>query len=268
MKIKVFSGLLGLFFALSSCGDSSDQIRVVKIKDLRRVEEAVWRLNYDSSGRLSAYGKTPVEYGENEIRIGRMDWDYRGEQLLSVDFFFSKDEVLRSEARCLWVTDSTEMEVKKEVDYQLCGDTIDMEITYYSVPEHRFLKQIYSQYVYNEEGNLAEVISRYIHANREESSCHSYYNYDLNISYESNLNMQSFFIDAEGPDIFFFLLLNMDGKFKERKLPTRIQYCVNHGKAQYWADGLYQMDNESLVRGEVVSDDVKLKVRVEFEYAD
>jgi hypothetical protein len=80
--------------------------------------------------------------------------------------------------------------------------------------------------------------------------------------------MQSFFIDAEGPDIFFFLLLDMDGKFKEHKLPTRIEFCVNQGKAVYLADGLYQMDNESLVRGEVLSDDVKLKVRVEFEYAD
>lgn len=268
MKIKVFSGLLILFFALSSCGNLSEQIRVIKIRDLKRGEEAVWRLDYDSKGRLSAYGKTPIEYGENEIRIGRMDWDYRGEQLLSVDYFFTNDEVLRSEARCLWVTDSTEMEVKKEVDYQLCGDTIDMEITYYSVPEHLLLKQIYSHYVYNEDGNLAEVISRYIHTDRHESSCHSFYNYDLNISYESNLNMQSFFIDAEGPDIFFFLLLDMDGKFKEHKLPTRIEFCVNQGKAVYLADGLYQMDNESLVRGEVLSDDVKLKVRVEFEYAD
>lgn len=268
MKIKVFSGLLILFFALSSCGNLSEQIRVIKIRDLKRGEEAVWRLDYDSKGRLSAYGKTPIEYGENEIRIGRMDWDYRGEQLLSVDYFFTNDEVLRSEARCLWVTDSTEMEVKKEVDYQLCGDTIDMEITYYSVPEHLLLKQIYSQYVYNEDGNLAEVISRYIHTDRRESSCHSFYNYDLNISYESNLNMQSFFVDAEGPDIFFFLLLDMDGKFKEHKLPTRIEFCVNQGKAVYLADGLYQMDNESLVRGEVLSDDVKLKVRVEFEYAD
>ena len=268
MKIKVFSELLGAILALSCCGDLSNQIRVVKIKDLRRTEEAVWRLDYDDKGRLSTYGKTPIEYKEDEIRIGRMDWDYRGEQLLSVNYFFSNDEVLRSEARCFWITDSTEFEVKKEVDYLLCGDTINMEITYFSVPEHRFLKQIYAQYVYNDEGNLAEVISRYINANRQESNCHSYYNYDLNISYESNLNMQSFFIDAEGPDIFFFLLLDMDGKFKEQKLPTRIQYCVNHGKTLYMADGLYRMENESLVRGEVVSDDVKLKVRVEFEYAD
>ena len=133
---------MGKFVALSSCGDLSNQIRVVKIKDLRRTEEAVWRLDYDDKGRLSTYGKTPIEYKEDEIRIGKMDWDYRGEQLLSVNYFFSNDEVLRSEARCIWITDSTEFEVKKEVDYLLCGDTINMEITYFSVPEHRFLKQI------------------------------------------------------------------------------------------------------------------------------
>lgn len=266
MKTGVFCRLLSCVLVLSGCVQFPDEPWVSKIKDLRSKDESAWSLKYDYKGRLFAYGRTPIEYSENEIHIGRVDWIYRSEQLLSADYFFSEGEVFRSEARCKWVTDSIDVEIWKEVDYQLSGDTIKIEATSFSIPDHHFLHQSYAQYVYNEDGNLGEVISRYVGSHHETSFCHSYYNYDRNVSYRSNLNMQSFFIEMDGPDVFFFFLLDMDRKFKEKKLPTRIRYCVDKGKAFYQADGLYLLDGDRLLHGEVVSDDTKVKTRMGFEY--
>lgn len=268
MKTSVLGWLFGSIFVLSSCKSGTDGARVTKIMDLKRMEVAVWHLDYDYRGRLSAYGNTPVEYGRNEIRIGRMDWDYRGEQLLSAAYFFSMGEVFRSEARCLWMTDSSEVEVYKEVDYEMCGDTIKMESTYLSVPDGHPVRQVFTRYVYDDGGNLKEIISRYVKANHETSACHSYYSYDKNVQCTSNLNMQAYFVDAEGPDTFFYLLLRMADKFRGQKLPNRIHYCVNHGKSMYDADGLYRLDGELLDKGEVISDDIKLKARLEFGYSE
>lgn len=266
MKTGVFCRLLGLVLVLSGCMQTSNVPRVSKIEDLKRSNATVWPLQYDYKGRLIMYGHTSIEYGENEIRIGRMDWDYRGEQLLSAAYFFSEGEVFRSEAHCLLFTDTVRTEVWKEVDYQLCGDTVKMESTYLSIPDRHPLKQIYAQYVYDKDGNLGEIISRYVGTNHETTACHSYYFYDHHISCRSNLNMQSFFIDVEGPDAFFFFLLDMDRKTKGHKLPNRIRYCVNHGKAVYTADGLYQMDGDEMIRGEIISDEVRVRVRMGFEY--
>ncbi len=268
MKTRVLGWLFGGILVLSSCKYGTDEVRVTKIKDLKRMEAAVWHLDYDYKGRLSAYGNTPIEYGRNEIRIGRMDWDYRGEQLLSAAYFFSGGEVFRSEARCLWMTDSSEVEVCKEVDYEICGDTIKMESTYLSVSDRHPVRQVFARYIYDEEGNLKEIISRYVNADRETSACHSYYNYDKNVQCTSNLNMQAYFVDVEGPDVFFYLLLKMGDKFQGQKLPNRIHYCVNHGKSEYDAEGLYRLDGEWLDKGEVISDDTKLKARLEFSYSE
>ena len=79
------------------------------------------------------------------------------------------------------MTDSSEVEVCKEVDYEICGDTIKMESTYLSVPDRHPVRQVFARYIYDEEGNLKEIISRYVNADRETSACHSYYNYDKNV---------------------------------------------------------------------------------------
>lgn len=268
MKNSVFYWLFGSLFVLGSCMESSDQVRVSKIRDLKRSDEALWNLEYDDRGRLTAYGDTPIQYDKDEIRIGRMNWDYGGEQLLSATYFLSDGEVSRSNALCLLVTDTAKLEVQKEVDYLWCGDTIKMESNYWSVSDNSFVKQILSEYVYDDEGSLVEIISCYTGAGRQTSTCHSYYNYDNNVSCNSNLSLRSFFVNAEGADAFFFFLLNMDRKLDVGKLPTRIRYCVNHGEAVYMADGLYKLDDKLLVRGEVISDDIKLKARLDFEYTE
>lgn len=266
MKMKVYSWLFGSVFLLSSCMKLPNHTWVSAIKDLKGEEVAVWHLGYDYKGRLVNYGNTPIVYDNNEVRIGKMDWDYKGEQLLSATYYLSSGEVFRSEAKCLWLSDSTDLEVLKEVDYQYSGDTILMESTYRTYDDHLFLRHILTEYVYNIEGNLAEIMSQYVDADGKTSACHNFYSYEGNIRYESNLNLQSFFIDAEGTDSFFFFLLNMDGKFSEKKLPTRIRFCENHGKAVYVADGLYRLDGELPTKAEVISDGLKLKARLEFEY--
>lgn len=268
MKNKVFYWLFGMILLSGGCMESSDQVWVSKVKDLKKIDEAVWHLEYDNNGRLVKYGRTPIEYDTHEIRIGRMDWDYRGEQLLSATYYLSGENVYRSDARCLVITDSMNIEVEKEVDYEFCGDTIKTAVTYFSIPNHRLIRQVLAQYVYNEAGNLIEVISRYTDSKRSTSACHSYYYYDKNVSCISNLNMLSFFVHTEGPDAFFFLLLHLDRKSQIQKLPTYIRYCVNHGKEVYIAEGLYRLEDDLLVHGEVISNEVKLKSRLDFEYAE
>lgn len=266
MKRGVLGLLLGSVLVLGSCMDSYDGLKLAKFKDLKRSWTAEWHLKYDHRDRLTEFGHTPIEYGVGKVQIGKMDWDYRGEQLLSATYFFSWGKVSRCEAHCLWVTDSTEVEVRKEVSYRTCGDTIKTEATYWSVPDGHPLRQVYTQYVYNQEGSLTEVISRYEDAERGHSVCHSYYSYVNNVSYRSNLDMKAFFLDAEGPDGFFFLLLDMDRKHKAQKLPDRIIHCMDHGKAKYMADAMFRTQGDYIDRAEVVSDDMKLKARMEFGY--
>ena len=122
-------------------------------------------------------------------------------------------------------------------------------------------------------------MSRYIHSEGDESACHSYFYYNNNLNYESNLNMQAFYADCEGLDTYFFFLLNESPTHATRALlgfggnesfalPNYIRHCVNHGKATYVAEALYRMEGEQPVRMEIISEEIKLKARFEFVYYD
>ncbi len=266
MKIRVVFGLLTSVLVLSNCMTSPKKTWVTEIKDMRGEHPMSWQMQYDVQGRLSEYGHTPISYAVNEIRIGETNWTHQKERLLSATFSYSQGKVSHSEARCLWIEDSSETEVIKVVDYTYAGDTVRMKAHYQTLPDNRFFRKVSAEYIYDPEGNLSEIISRYTDMNEEESACHSYYTYVGNIDYEANLNLQSFFTDVEGADAFYFFLLNMNGSAYGKKLPTHIRYCVNHGTATYTADGLYQLTEDFLKYGETISYDRKVKARLEFSY--
>ena len=72
------------------------------------------------------------------------------------------------------------------------------------LPDYRFLKKVQGKYVFDQLGRLKEVMTVFTEANDSVSSCHTYYNYDNNINYQANLNLQAYVIDYDGVDSFFY----------------------------------------------------------------
>ena len=252
---------------LGGCTETPDGAWVSKITDLKGDTKAVWHLNYDRNGRLVRYGNTKIDYEDGKIHVGRMAWRNPTEELESATFFFSQGSVLRSEARCRLCEGEARKEFLKETDYLERGDTIRTDIRYSDIGDGHIFRRGTVCYVYNADGNLSEVIARYWDEEKgEDEACHSYYDYKNNIRYKSNLNLEPFFVDVEGTDTFFYFLLGLGRRTREKRLPDGIRYCINHGEAAYVADGLYRLDGDQPTRAEVVSDNLKLKARLEFEY--
>ena len=98
------------------------------------------------------------------------------------------------------------------------------------------------------------------------SSCHTYYNYDNNINYQANLNLQAYVIDYDGVDSFFYFLLNLGQLRNRTALPNDIGYCMNHGLSTYNVHANYRLDDENPVRIEVLYNYTKLLSRIDLSY--
>lgn len=97
----------------------------------------------------------------------------------------------------------------------------------------------------------------FIEVNDSVFSCYIYYNYDNNINYQVNLNLQVYVIDYDGVDSFFYFLLNF-GQLRNRiVLFNDIGYCMNYGLSIYNVYVNYCLDDENLVRIEVLYNYIK-----------
>ena len=93
-----------------------------------------------------------------------------------------------------------------------------------------------------------------------------YYNYDNNINYQANLNLQAYVIDYDGVDSFFYFLLNLGQLRNRTALPNDIGYCMNHGLSTYNVHANYRLDDENPVRIEVLYNYTKLLSRIDLSY--
>ena len=82
------------------------------------------------------------------------------------------------------------------------------------------------KYVFDQLGRLKEVMTVFTEANDSVSSCHTYYNYDNNINYQANLNLQAYVIDYDGVDSFFYFLLNLGQLRNRTALPLSLIHIV------------------------------------------
>ena len=139
-----------------------------------------------------------------------------------------------------------------------------MEASYTS--DYRFLKKVQGKYVFDQLGRLKEVMTVFTEANDSVSSCHTYYNYDNNINYQANLNLQAYVIDYDGVDSFFYFLLNLGQLRNRTALPNDIGYCMNHGLSTYNVHANYRLDDENPVRIEVLYNYTKLLSRIDLSY--
>ena len=128
------------------------------------------------------------------------------------------------------------------------------------------VRQVEAKYAFDTHNRLTDVISTYSDGGGNHK-CHCYYEYNANIHYDSNLNLQAFVVEREGLDTFFYLLLNLGNRKTQGALPEHIRHCVNQGKAVYVADGLYCLEGDIPTRAEVISLQAELKARFEFEHA-
>lgn len=270
MKMNAFVKYVFLLLLLSmgeGCKEKKVDPYVIKVVDLTGEEEQVLKVEYDRDGNIIKYGETPVEYDGDQIIIGEVKCPGSGEGLNSVTFKMGKGKARESSAHGMWkIKDSIYLEVEKQTCYEYIGDTINILSDYWKVPDRSLLRNVHGKYIFDKEGRLKEVITTSTEANDSVSSCHTYYNYDNNLNYQANLNLQAYVIDRDGMDTFFYFLLNL-GQFKNRTaLPNDIGYCLNHGLSTYNIHANYRLDNDNLVRIEALYNYTKLLSRIDLFY--
>lgn len=251
----------------SSCVKYPQDTWVRKVTDLKSDVEEEWVLEYDYKGRLVRYGNTPIQYDGQHISAGMLEWNAKKEKIYSVVFTTSNGHVNFSESHCKVKMDSLWVDAYKYADYRWKEDSLFIYSHYKSVDDNVLLRTVESCYIYDNQHNIKEIVTKYFNRlGQEESSCHSYLDYESPIRYTSNLNMCAYITDRDELDTFLYFLLDMSPIADAKLLPNRVRHCVNHGTATYVADALYRMDDEKLVRMELISDRVELKERVEFSY--
>ena len=262
-----FPLLIGMMGAWSACSPSHEAICLKKVMDMKGEEKHEWDLEYDASRRLVRYGNTPISYEKGKITIGGMEWESKGERMYQATFHLNRDGEHESESRCRLVVGGDEVDAFKKTSYRNVTDTLFVSSRYYVEGLEKPVRQVEAKYVYDAENRLTEILSVYSDGgNKETDACHCYYGYNANIRYDSNLNLQAYFVDREGLDTFFYLLLNLGRREVCGSLPNRIRHCVNRGKATYEANGLYRLDGNSPTKAEVISQQTELKARYEFEH--
>jgi hypothetical protein len=258
--------LITITLSCYGCVEYPDDNWLVEVRDLNSVNEMSWDLEYDYKGRLSKYGTTPILYEDNRIVVGGITTIDSGEQYLKTEYWLENGCVYKSVSYGLMLIDFVMKEFAKEVSYHESQDTVFINSVYRNMLNDSVLRITSVQYIYDKERKLVEVMSRYLNHRGEESACHSYFEYSKNIRYDSNLNLHAYLIDRDGPDVFFYFLLDMNDKKDKKQLPDYIRHCVNQGKATYEADATYLFEQEHPIMMEIVSDHLELKSRLELNY--
>lgn len=262
--IKYFL-LAFLLLANSSCKERQDEKTVVRVTDLTGEEEVILDIDYDDDGRIVRYGKTSIRYEGDKISIGEADCFYSGDRLCSVTFEMAKGKAIGSHTRYLLKRGSEMLDVFKNSTYEYGADTVCIKSDYFKVEKNTFLKHVCTKYVFGKDGKLIESIASHRESNDSAYVCYSYYNYDSNITYRANLNMQAYVMDGDGLDCFFYFLLNL-GRFNTTALPNDVGRCVNHDSETFNVHANYKLDDEFPVKIEVLYDYTKLLSRIELSY--
>lgn len=257
--------LLPMVGVMDGCWNSDEKVCLSKVTDMKGNDNHVWNLEYDASRRLVKYGNTPISYGNNQITVGEMDWEPRGEHMYGATFHL-KNGTLESEAQCRLKVKNEMVDAWKKTSYRETPDTLFVLSNYYVEGVENPVRQVEAKYAFDTHNRLTDVISTYSDGGGNHK-CHCYYEYNANIHYDSNLNLQAFVVEREGLDTFFYLLLNLGNRKTQGALPEHIRHCVNQGKAVYVADGLYCLEGDIPTRAEVISLQAELKARFEFEHA-
>ena len=258
--------LLPMVEVLDGCWGAEEKVCLTKVTDLKGERKHEWDLEYDDDRRLVKYGNTPISYESDRITIGEMNWETKGERMYRATFRLNKGGVHESESRCLLAVNGESVDAWKKTTFRDTPDTLFVLSNYFVEGIDNPIRRVEAKYVYDARNRLVEIISAYYDGG-EDKKCHSFYEYNANIRYDSNLNLQAFLVDREGLDTFFYLLMNLGNRKTNVTLPEHIRHCVNQGKAMYVADGLYRLEGDYPSKAEVISMQTELKARFEFEHA-
>lgn len=269
MKIELFVKYISLLLLLSVVGGCKEQMvgmYVTKVTDLTGEEEQILKLEYDRDGKIIKYGDTPIKHEGEQIIIGQMDCLKTGNKFCNVTFQMRKGKAQESRNRCMLKMKEGVYEADKQTFYSYKGDTVFINSDYRATSDCRFLRNVQGKYVFDQLGRLKEVITVFTEANDSVSSCHTYYNYDNNISHQANLNLQAYVIDYDGVDSFFYFLLNLGRLANRTALPNDIGYCMDYGLSTYNVHVNYRLDDKKPVRIEVLHNYTKLLSRIDLFY--
>lgn len=264
--LVIYMSLSLLLLVAGGCKEKTVETYVTGITDLTGEEEQVLKLEYNHDGKITKYGDAPVTYDGDQITIGQVDCLNTGDKLWHVTFKMGKGKAKESTARCMLKLDDGVYEADKRTSYEYRGDTVLIISDYRAVSDHRFLRNVQGKYLFDRSGRLSEVTTVFTEANDSVSRRRTYYNYDNNITYQANLNLQAYVIDGDGLDGFLYFLLNL-GKFRNRTaLPNDIKYSMDRHPDAGRMHVNYRLDDERPIRIEVLYDYAKLLSRIDLSY--
>lgn len=259
---------LFLLCVCAGCREKKNTSMVIKVMD--RLQEGLPGLDvaYDCNGNVIQYGNTSIKYKGDQIIVGAMDMSEPDGKLLEAVFVIGKGRAQESRARCMLKTENGELEVEKQTTYKYRPDALNITSNYYSVADRKFIRNVEGEYVFDDEKRITEVNFVYREANDSVYSRYFCYNYDNNLCFESNLNLQAYMIAHDGVDSFLFFLLNL-AQISYGSLPNDIvAYSSESDGMAFKRHANYRMAGEKVTRLEILYGRANLVLRLDLSYSN
>ena len=257
---------LAFFLAFNGCSTAPEKNWVKKINNLHPKGKQEWLLKYDSKGRLVKFGDASLVYQGDKVTVTNAHWVQKGERLHQMEFYPEGPGKFASVSNCELYTDSTSEQVIKKTDYWYEKDTLWVNSVYMDEKEEQPLRSVKAKYVYASQNQPTEILHTFIDAEGNAvSTCHSYYKYNDNITHQGSLNFNAFVIDNEGMDVFLFHLFDW-GKRGFGPLANDLYHSASTTTETYWAEGMYRIPGELMNKMEIITNDFKVKTRLEIEH--
>lgn len=265
--VKNVCVFLLLLCVCAGCRNKRNTPLVAKVTDMLQEGVAGLDVIYDRDGNVIQYGNTPIKYKGDQIIVGAMDMSKPDGKLLEVVFFMGKGRAQESRAHCMLKTESGELEVEKQTIYKYRPDTLIICSDYRAVADRSFVRNVEGKYVFDDKRRIAEVNLVYREANDSVYSRFIRYNYDNNLSSDSNLNLQAYLMEHDGVDSFLFFLLNLAQLSNYASLPNDISaYSFKSDGTVFNLHANYRMIGEKVTRLDVLYENSKLISRIDLSY--
>ena len=250
---------------LCGCSGELPEDRIITVVDYLQADYPyIHLLEYDRRGRLVKYGDTDIEYDGRVIRISEplVYCDPKREHRITELRRTRRGYRGRSIGKM--TIGGKEVIALRTSEYREVGDTLIVTCLYQSPNRQDTLRRGWVKYIYDEERNIKEFFSGYADAGENELNAYGWFEYEKNISYEANLNLQGYLVKTEGTDHFFYMLLNLSER--GMRLPERLHYTSDCSEESYDAGGWFRQIGYLVNKAEVVTDEIRVKCRLEFEY--
>ena len=245
---------------LSSC--NTDKVpHISKISDYFGEEVIPFQIKYDHKDRPVYLGSTPISYDGKIIKIGEMNNLPGYGHIYDISYEMEGERVVHCEANIEEKIEGKWTKLTKNTSYTYMNGSINITSNYY-YPETNDLVKSYTEIrEYDKNGKLDKSIIK----DSRKGNYIFKYNYDSNIHFEANLNLQAYAYCTNGADDMFAYLLNLYNTPNRSSLPSEMSFQAPNGTMHQLIEN-YTFEGDRLVRMDIVQDYDILAAKISIEY--